>query len=334
MNTLKLTVGIPPNHDAPDHVRFAEQLGYEGAFLFDTPFQGDDVWHQLHRVAERTSSIDIGPGVLVPSLRHPLVNAANTVSLHQLAPGRVTVGFGTGFFSRAATGLPPVRWAYVESYIRTYMSLLAGGLAEWEGGTLALLLPPHLRGKIPLRVPILLGSLGPKGDEVARRLGVEGVIGLTKATPVMRKYRRASLVLTGTVLEPGESVTAERVRLAVGPMLALRYQYTYTAQGREALRLMPGGEQWLEVIERTPRSRRHLAVHDGHTVFMNRADEAAWEGGAHTLLKGTTVTGTAEEVRDYVRAQHKDGATEIMYQPAGPDIRRELSAFINAVRGS
>ena len=39
--------------------------------------------------AERTSRIGLGPGVLIPSLRHPMVNAAGTATLAAMAPGRV-----------------------------------------------------------------------------------------------------------------------------------------------------------------------------------------------------------------------------------------------------
>jgi len=43
------------------------------------------------------------------------------------------------------------------------------------------------------------------------------------------------------------------------------------------------------------------------------------------------VSGTAAEVRTKVEAFGAAGVTEIAYQPAGPDIGRELRAFIDAV---
>ena len=39
------------------------------------------------------------------------------------------------------------------------------------------------------------------------------------------------------------------------------------------------------------------------------------------------------ELRDQLAGFEADGCTEIAYQPAGPDIGRELEAFANAVRG-
>ena len=62
----------------------------------------------LALAAQRTERIGLGPGVLVPSLRHPMVNAAATATLCALAPGRVAVSFGTGFTGRRAMGYPGI----------------------------------------------------------------------------------------------------------------------------------------------------------------------------------------------------------------------------------
>ena len=49
----------------------------------------------LALAAQRTERIGLGPGVLVPSLRHPIVNAAATATLCALAPRRVAVASPT-----------------------------------------------------------------------------------------------------------------------------------------------------------------------------------------------------------------------------------------------
>lgn len=333
MTDIAITVALPPTRRSPDYIRYAEELGYSHAFLFDTPFQGDDVWVQLHRAAERTSRIGLGPGVLVPSLRHPLVNAANTISLNQLAPGRVSVAFGTGFSSRAALGQPAIRWAYMEQYIRVFQALLRGESAEWEGAPVKLLLTSDLRDELPLRVPVLVGAIGPKGEAVARRVGADGLFGMLAPTPAMKDWQRASLAIFGTVLEPGEKVSDERVRLAVGPLWGGMFHFVYTMQGADAVRAMPGGPAWLEVIERVPEPERHLAIHLGHIQEMNEADRAAWDAGGHVSVPEATWTAPAAEFGARVRALAGEGVTEAQLQPTGPDIPRELEAFAKAVRG-
>ena len=68
--------------------------------------------------------------MLVPSLRHPMVNAAATATLAALAPGRVAVSFGTGFTGRRAMGYRAITWSYMDSYIRAFRGLLRGDVVD------------------------------------------------------------------------------------------------------------------------------------------------------------------------------------------------------------
>jgi 5,10-methylenetetrahydromethanopterin reductase len=58
-------------------------------------------------------------------------------------------------------------------------------------------------------------------------------------------------------------------------------------------------------------------------MFARAADVAP-------LVRGISLTGTREQRRDRVHGLAASGVTEIAYQPAGPDIGRELSAFASA----
>jgi 5,10-methylenetetrahydromethanopterin reductase len=64
----------------------------------------------LALAAARTSTIRLGPGVLLPTLRHLMVNASAAAALSALAPERVAVGFGTGFAGARALGGKPSSW--------------------------------------------------------------------------------------------------------------------------------------------------------------------------------------------------------------------------------
>ena len=96
------------------------------------------------------------------------------------------------------------------------------------------------------------------------------------------------------------------------------------------MRDIPGGDEWLGVVESAPDGEHHLAVHIGHCVELNDADRAAWEVTGAALLPQTTITGTADAVRARLDELAALGVTEVVYQPSGPDIRRELEAMINA----
>jgi 5,10-methylenetetrahydromethanopterin reductase len=86
------------------------------------------------------------------------------------------------------------------------------------------------------------------------------------------------------------------------------------------------------VVNRFPERERHLAVHQGHLLRMSDADTAAWRAGSHALLPGNTLTGSREEVGAAIRALVSAGATEIQFQPTGPDLPRELDRFMAAAR--
>jgi len=50
---LTLSAAFPPGRDALDHVALAEDLGYERAWLYDSPALYHDVWMTRARCAER-----------------------------------------------------------------------------------------------------------------------------------------------------------------------------------------------------------------------------------------------------------------------------------------
>jgi alkanesulfonate monooxygenase SsuD/methylene tetrahydromethanopterin reductase-like flavin-dependent oxidoreductase (luciferase family) len=332
MIDIAISVALPPSFEAAQHIATAEKLGYRGAYLYDTPFEGGDVWLDLHRAAELTTTIELGPAVLVPTLRHPLVNAAQTVSLHRLAPGRVVTSFGTGFSSRAATGQRPIRWSYMEAYIRAYQALLSGEVVDWEGAAIKLMLTSGQADALPLRIPLLVAATGPKGARVAKRLGADGLISMFEVVPGQRDFTRAVVATVGTVIDEGEELAGERVRLAVGAPWAATYHYVYTAKGGNLVREMPGGTAWLDVIDKIPQRERHLHIHQGHMVEMNEADLAAWRAGGYMSVPSATLTGPADTIAQRVAEMAQAGATEIVFEPSGPDIARELDRFITAVR--
>lgn len=329
---MHISCAFPTTLDSPDHIATAEQLGYERAWLYDTPQQSPDVWMSLALAAERTSRIGLGPGVLIPTLRHPMVNAAATAALEAMAPGRVAVSFGTGFTGRRAMGYRAIPWSFMDAYIRTFRALLCGEVVEWEGARMRMLHPDGHAAPRPVEVPVLVGALGPKGHAVASELG-DGLFATQGVAEAAKDFSWVAFLYWGTVLDDGEDPASGRVRAAAGPGGALAYHATYELAGVPAVRAIPGGDEWLGVVESAPDGEHHLTVHVGHCVELNDADRAAWAVTGPSLLPQTTVTGTADVVRARIDELGALGVTEVVYQPCGPDIRRELEAMINAASG-
>lgn len=328
---MEVSCAFPTALDSPDNIALAEQLGYDRAWIYDTPQQSPDVWMTLALAAQRSERIGLGPGVLVPSLRHPMVNAAATATLAALAPGRVAVSFGTGFTGRRAMGYPAIPWSFMVSYIRAYRALLRGEVVEWEGARMQMLHPDGHAPARPVEVPVLIAALGPKGSKVARELG-DGLYATLLMPEFMTDYAWTAYLAWGTVLDEDEPHHSEHARVAAGPGWALSLHGAYEFGGADAVRALPGGDEWLAVVEQAPEQHRHLTVHSGHCVALNAADEASWRAGGSSTLRDVTLSGTRDEIRRTLEDYGSRGVTEIVFQPCGPDIRGELERFLDAAR--
>ncbi len=160
----------------PEHIVLAEQLGYRRAWCYDSPALYADVWMTLALAARSTVRIGLGPAVLVPALRHPMVNAAAIATLSGLAPGRVAAAVGAGFTGRMTLGKRGMKWGEVAAYVRVLRALLRGEEAVWDGAVIRMLHPAGFAPPRPVDdVPVLIAADGPKGQAVARELG-DGVM--------------------------------------------------------------------------------------------------------------------------------------------------------------
>jgi 5,10-methylenetetrahydromethanopterin reductase len=328
---IALSCGFPPSRDLPAYAQLAESLGYERVWAYDSPALYGDVWVALARVAEATDHIGVGTAVAVPSLRHPVVTASAIATVEELAPGRLAVAFGTGFTARLAMGKRAMRWADLSSYVTTVRALLRGDVVEVDGAECQLLYSPGFGPARPIDVPLLAAPSGPKGFAVAHEVadGVVVVGGLPEGEADARWATRAVLV-NGTVLDPGEDETSERVREAAGPWFVTSYHAIYE-WAPDALAGMPGGPEWRGGIEaERPEGQQHLAVHEGHVVTVTERDRAVLDAAGPALL-GTGWTGDRASVRARLAQAEAGGATEIIYTPAGPDVPRELTAFASVV---
>jgi 5,10-methylenetetrahydromethanopterin reductase len=176
---------------------------------------------------------------------------------------------------------------------------------------------------------VLVSALGPKGLAITREIA-DGLFSVNNQTDHAREFRWATLGIHGTVLDDNEPLDSARVRAAAGPGLALAYHATFEFGGD--VTQLPGGHNWLKVINAQPEHERHLAVHDQHLVGLNQADQAAWAAGSWHAIPTTTVTGSPARVAEQLAHYADHGITEIIYQPAGPDITGELERFITVAQ--
>jgi alkanesulfonate monooxygenase len=85
----------------------AEELGFASAWVWDhillgskRPFPFLDSLTVLAALATRTTTLELGTGVLIAPLRNPVVLAKELSSLDHISKGRLTVGMAAGWYEK------------------------------------------------------------------------------------------------------------------------------------------------------------------------------------------------------------------------------------------
>jgi 5,10-methylenetetrahydromethanopterin reductase len=280
-----LSCALPPSRDLPRYAQLAEALGYARVWVYDSPALYGDIWVALGRAAEATERIGLGTGVAVPSLRHVMVTASAIGTIEELAPGRLTVAFGTGFTARQAMGKSPMRWSDLATYVTQLRALLAGEVVEIDGAACRMIHSVGFGAPRPMSIPLLVAPIGPKGFAIAERIADGLVLAVEPVDPLDPRWPIRALLVTGTILQPGEDHTTPRVRAALGPAFVTGYHAIWQ-WGNEAVDEMPGGAEWRARIEAEgPIEQRHLSVHEGHLVAVTDRDAPTIEASGSSMLQ-------------------------------------------------
>lgn len=325
MADIRMSVAMPPGPHCIEHALLAEQLGYDRIWLYDSAGLYEDVWIWLARLAERTT-IGLGTAVIVPNLRHVCTTASAIATIERIAPGRLEVGIGTGATARFVLGKQAMSWSATRRYVEQLRALLAGEVVEVDGAKTQMIHFGDFALPRPIRVPLILSALGPKGRQIA----ADVADGLMYMGGEVTGFERAIHMTAGTVLDPGEDLTSGRVLEAIGPWTAVIYHGAWQSN-RDAVLNLPNGKTWRDTVDAMrPEGERHLAAHEGHVTDLTDRDRAALTGSG--MLGAIGWVGDAAQIRARADAALAAGATEIMYTPAGPDIARELRTWADALR--
>jgi 5,10-methylenetetrahydromethanopterin reductase len=219
-------------------------------------------------------------------------------------------------------GKGPMTLDALFQYVKSLRRLLAGETATVAGQPSRMLHAPGLAAPRPIDVPVWLSVFGPRGtaraDEVA-----DGIIG--PAHPSLP----SAMIVSGTVLEPGEDPRSSRVREAIGPWRVVDWHSAYAQGGAEAVDAMPGGRAWREELEAlAEEGERHLLAFEGHVTHLPARDRRLLE---HIDIE--TAVGDRDRIRQHVSRLGRAGFREIIYTPSGPDVPRELRTFAAAHHG-
>jgi alkanesulfonate monooxygenase SsuD/methylene tetrahydromethanopterin reductase-like flavin-dependent oxidoreductase (luciferase family) len=166
-----------PWDEVVSRVRFAEDLGFEGAWGFDhfQPMYGEgpgetfEGMTTLAALASATSRIRLGLLVAGVTYRHPSVFAAQALTVDHASHGRLELSFGAAWFDKEHHELgidfPPTgeRFDLLADALELVTRLFSGDVVSYEGRVVSLqdarLRPLPVQRPHP---PIWIGGSGPR----------------------------------------------------------------------------------------------------------------------------------------------------------------------------
>lgn len=325
---MEFSIGLASGPDSWKAAVRAEELGFAEAWFYDSQLLYMDVFVSMALAAERTSRMRLGTGVLIPTNRIAPVTAAAFGSLNRLAPGRIDFGVGTGFTGRNTMGLPPMRLDAMKEYCRVVQALLHGETVEWETEgerrKIRFLVPELELINVKDPVPLHVSAFGPRGRQYAvdeadgwiSFVGARDSAGQAKqmAELVASSKRSRPLYKTafavGCVLEEAEAYDSGRAMAQAGPLAATRL-HAMVDRGAEPV-ATPGASGYQALYESyEPADARYLSVHKGHFLYV-RDDER--EFVTADMIRGTTFTGTAPQLRERVEELESQGWDQFSIQ--------------------
>jgi len=166
-----------PWDELVDRVRFAEDLGFEGAWGFDhfQPMYGEgpgeafEGMTTLAALAGATSRIRLGLLVSGVTYRHPSVFAAQALTVDHASHGRLDLSLGAAWYEKEHRELgiafPPIpeRFDLLEDALEIVTRLFTGEVVSYQGRVVSLR-EAQLR-PLPVqrpRPPIWIGGTGPR----------------------------------------------------------------------------------------------------------------------------------------------------------------------------
>ena len=355
---MKFGIMFDTHVDKWDLIRYAEELGYDAAWVPDSQMLWSDCYATLALAAVNTRRIRIGTGVAITGTRIAPVTAHSIASINQLAPGRVFLGIGTGHTAMRVMGQDPMPLGEFREYLRVVRALLHGQDVDYtyRGQTrnIAFLhrdrhfinLDPPIPIYVAANGPLALKATGVHGDGwmavTSDPAMVEDALtrirqGAAAAGRQLPADFHTACVTSTCVLRPGEKLTDDRVIDETGSMVTcvLHFAWEIWKQHGEKDELIPPffADVWERYCERVasyslPEAARFRQIHDGHCTFLQPEERCFVTPDA---IRNSCIVGTPEEIRERVAALERTGIREVTLLPPADHQRKVYRDFAEHV---
>lgn len=339
-------------------IKFAEDLGYDRAWVPDSQMIWSDCYATLALAAHNTSRIKLGTGVAIPGVRLAPVTAHSIASINRIAPGRVFLGIGTGHTAMRVMGFDPMKIRDFREYLRVVRTLLKGEEVNitLNGATRTTKFLHLDRGFINItdQIPIYVAANGPLALRTAGEYG-DGLVtvfdvrpeamqenlrliqaGASKGNRTLPSNFHVAALTTAVVLNPGEKLTSERVIDECGSQVAAVIHFVYEIyQYTKNEDVVPPAlkdiwEEYCAYVEKmkTPPEKRYLQIHNGHCSFLIPEERRFITPKA---IQGTCIVGEPDEIIQQLSLAEKAGIKEVTLLPPMDYARKVLKDFAENV---
>ena len=143
----------------------ADTAGFDWLGFPDSPAVYQDTFLHQMEALRATERVHVGPFVTHLTLRHPVTVANALSTLDEAGPGRVRAALGTGNSGATGLGIRPARLAEMQEGFACIRDWWAGRASSFRDSSLP------ATGLVRPSAPLLLAADGPRGAELAARIG-------------------------------------------------------------------------------------------------------------------------------------------------------------------
>ena len=315
--------------------RVAEEKGFSSVWLNESGFYRG-AFSCAALIAEATSKVEIGIGVVSPTTRNPVIIAMESATLDEISGGRLLLGLGSSHNVAKSLGIYPTGETRLRTLVLTMKEsfdiirqLLAGDSLRYKGEIYRIGLERDLAlsnvklGFQPARhkIPLFMGAMSERMLDLSGRIA-DGVLLTMMSPPAYVKYAAARIA--NSARESGNST-----KLEVMPYVLLSVAED-SMYAKDLIRALVA--TYLVKLPKFVLSKSDANYDEvSHIISEVKSDSSkvgpnAREVVSDEVVDSFAVAGTPDECRDKLRAFLSSGATGMIFVlPPNSDYSKTIS---------